>query len=250
MKLKLSNIAVATLLAACTTNGAAPQMAPLVANSTGIYAQSNEYQRTVALQIAGKDLEKSAKKILASTQGIQPAPSLGISEFTLTLEGSVQAEKSTAFPRLVGQLLKGIRKDIYVLTYALHDRNGQAMTQGKTVTELPPYEVVYPATQVNYAPSSDILDSVIQQLIPQLLPHIQASPWQAQVLSHVDASHITMSAGAKGGIRIGDIFKTATLPVSVLQVVMFENVADGGNRAVLRLLQGPIPRVGKPLVPA
>ena len=63
-----------------------------------------------------------------------------------------------------------------------------------------------------------------------------------------DDNHVTIAVGEKEGLELGDTFTAESHPKATLQVVMFETLASGGNRAVLGLMEGFLPQAGRKLI--
>ena len=230
------------LLAGCVGGErAAPEIAPLVASKTSLY------NRLIELSIPQEHLRFSALRTFEKKTQYVTTTQTGDGEFLLTLREDIQ--QTSDRPRLLGRLQRVEVSNSHKLSYTLTNRQGDVLTEGMVETPLNAKIALYPSSGGDLTVEHNIQEQIVDRVLPLIEPFIQAQPWQAYVVGHIDTGHLLVNMGPENGLRTMDTLKTVVRPLATLQVVGFEDLPNGSKRTILRLLQGTLPKVGQSLVP-
>lgn len=191
-----------------------------------------------------------ATTTLANSVIVTPTPQPAALQAILRLKTyEDKAATATHPPAQPGKLSRQLITPRHVLTYQLIASTGNVIDTGE-ITQTGATTPVYLPRLDNLAiiPTGQTLQSLLTNTANRLQPLIASQKWQTQVISQTMPYHVTIPAGKAAGITYGDFFITQNTPTSILQVVTLDTTPEGQSRATLRLIQGPLPDIGRILL--
>ena len=211
---------------------------------------ANALQHQVQVLTEDAALRQAMVTAMQQKQGVVAVTEDGLSPLRLFLKVEPYERSATAkaAPQLFGRLTPAPESSNVVVSYKLATIGGTLLDEGEAVGVGLPKVKLYPGG--NNSPDALAYEDVIGQIMPRIEPHIKAQSWRTPVVAVVDALHVLIAAGRSSGLKAGTLLTTEALPEAVLEVVTFERMPTGNERAVLRLKSGTLPTVGKTLIPA
>jgi len=241
-------LAVTTVTASgCVSNQSSSSLTPQVMQPA---FKQTAYKRTVQFVTSDQDLKAALEKTVLQQSAFTTADSGDFGEFRIIVKPhAVKHVKNKQKPRLIGLLQRNKTPVTVAIDYTLANQGGQTLAQGVISQESAPREVVYPRLESSNVAPEETMQKIAIKLVNELQPHILATSWSATVIGQQGNQHVTVGAGENIGIQASEFFITETQPIARLQVALFETTSSGQSRAVLRLLDGPLPTVGRRLIP-
>lgn len=207
-------------------------------------------KHTLAVRSNNPDLQVSILEQLNAQPQVVTTADPTQAQFQLTLQSVPPTPTASTGTRWQGQLAKVRQQFVYPVNYTLSDRAGQILRQGTLQTTSAPQTVIWPSQSAQPAPSPAVTQQWSQQVLTEIMPHINAIPWQATVVGIVDNDHVTIDAGPETGLVLRAQLMTATHPKALLEVVNFELLPSGQLRTTLRVLEGLQPQPGRSVIKA
>lgn len=190
------------------------------------------------------------KSDLSDTLVLVPKPVTGSLTLRLTLQTLTQGDVVAQRPALAGQLVRQTVAPRYIVRYTLLGPDNRMLEAGDVRHKGKARRVFMPQLDESiFAPHKKDIEKLMEQLSARILPAIQKQPWQGRVQKTLQGTHVEIIGGQNIGLHYGDMLQTVGGPVAMMQVVSFEKDRQGGDRTVLRLIEGRLPEVGRLLVP-
>lgn len=202
------------------------------------------------MQVISNDanLRMNMLTALKQDQGIVAVTEDGLSPLRLLLKVEPYTRSASAkAPQVFGRLTPAPESSNVVVSYQLTSIGGTVLDKGEAVGVGLPKLKLYPGGKAK--PDTMAYQDAIEQILPRIAPHIKVQSWRTPVVAVVDTQHILIAAGQNSGLKVGSLLQTEALPEAMLEVATFERMPTGTERAVLRLISGTLPSVGKTLIP-
>lgn len=226
------------LLTSCTTT-----------NTFSPKISSSPYSRTIELTSNNPQLQSALEQRIVKNRHYILQTQNGFSEFHITVETSLERIKSLETkPLLLGRIQKTRTPVTFNAHYKIGNQTSLTLAEGHIQKTTETLSRVYPSLSLNSNIAPEAMDDIANQILKEAFSHITVTPWSTRVTGIKDEQHVTISVGETAGLELGDTFITESQPTAKLQVVMFEQQANGNNRAILGLLEGFLPQAGRKLI--
>ncbi len=227
----------------CLTGCAQPQ------KSMQVSLQNAPYKRTIELSSNHPQLQSLLEQKIIQSRNLVLQPQNGFSEFHLVVDTSLERIKTLETkPRLMGRLQKAKVPVTFRSHYKVNNQTSLTLAQGHLSETTETLPTIYPSLSATAKINPQALQKMAEQILQETRTHIAVTPWSTRVTAVKDDNHVTIAVGEKEGLELGDTFTAESHPKATLQVVMFETLASGGNRAVLGLMEGFLPQAGRKLI--
>lgn len=210
---------------------------------------SSPYSRTIELTSNNPQLQSALEQRIIKNRRYILQPQNGFSEFHITVETTMERIKTLETkPLLLGRIQKTRTPVTFKAHYKIGNQTSLTLAEGHIQKTTETLARVYPSLRLNSNIEPEALNDVADQIIKEAAAHIAVTPWSTRVTGMKDETHVTIAVGESAGLELGDTFITESQPTAKLQVVMFEQQANGNNRAILGLLEGFLPQAGRKLI--
>lgn len=213
--------------------------------------QPSPYKHIIQVASNHKQLKKTVERLATKNKNLLITHEDDFSEFRIVLATqTLRINTLETKPLLMGRLQKTSTPVNFKTSYQLTNTSSHILTKGEAseITEIS--GSIYPKLQFSKNIDQKTLNEIAKRIVTDVQAHIKSTPWSTTVIGQKDERHITVFAGEDAGLIPGAIFVTESQPTAKLQVAMFEQTVTGQSRAILNLIEGFLPTVGRRLVPA
>lgn len=239
--------AISMGISGCVAPGILTENTPL----EPLISFSPTYKHTV--QISGSDAAINQHIVnLLTADGKLVATLDTEANMRLNIIPNTQVNRAENRAQIAGLLDTVATTYTHTLNFSLTDTQGRVLTNGQKSITTKPTQRITASGRTADAPAltQPQLTALLNPVLQEIQPHIQAQDWRAQVIGVLDGEHIAVNVGPAHGLAVKHLLQTETRPITKYEVATFETYPNGTTRAVLRRLNGPQVRVGGLLVPA
>jgi hypothetical protein len=214
------------------------------------YKPSAPYKRTIELTVDHPQIQSLLEQKILKTRDYILQPKNGFSEFHIVVDTHINRIKSLEVkPLLLGRIQKTKTPVSFKAHYKINNHTNLTLAEGRFSETTETTARIYPALTLTKKIKATAANTLADKILKEARSHIAATTWSTRVTSTKDKQHVSIAIGEESGLELGDTFITESQPVAKLQVVLFENMSTGQNRAILGLLEGFLPDPGRKLIP-